>query len=76
MERETDINFVSWIAEIQFPLNSFFSVSFSFGLFIFILKKDKRSPRGLNPCARIVPHKKQPADYRATCAIYMGTNLF
>ena len=31
VERETDINFVSWIAEIQFPLDSFFSVSFSFG---------------------------------------------
>ena len=23
-ERETDINFVSWIAEIQFPLDLFF----------------------------------------------------
>ena len=24
VERETDMNFVSWIAEIQFPLDSFF----------------------------------------------------
>ena len=31
VERETNINFVSWIAEIQFPLDSFFFVSFPFG---------------------------------------------
>ena len=47
LERETDINFVSWIAEIG----------------------------GLNPCARVVPHKKQLADYRAFCSICWGTKL-
>ena len=36
---------------------------------------DKHSPRGLNPCTRIVPHKKQPADYHVTRSIYMGTKL-
>ena len=30
---------------------------------------------GLNPCARTIPHEKQPADYRLTCIIYMGTKL-
>ena len=73
VERETDMNFVSWIAEIQFPLDSFFSlVSRLVSLF---LKNDTRSPGGLNPYARVVPHKKQPADFHATCSTYMGTKL-
>ena len=57
----------------------FFFVSFPFGQFIhslfLFLKNYKRSPGGLNPCARVVPHKKQPADYHAICSIYWGTKL-
>ena len=68
-ERGTDINFVSWIAEIQF----FFSLVFR--LVSLFLKNDTRSPGGLNPYARVVPHKKQPADFHATCSTYMGTKL-
>ena len=52
-----------------------FFVWLVYSQFIFILKEDKRSPRGLNPCARIVPHKKQPTHYRETCSTFTGTKL-
>ena len=44
-------------------------------LFLFLKNDDKRSPGGLNPCARVVPNMNQPADYRTTCSTCMGTKL-